>query len=94
MARAVAARPLLIVVVAAEFDPAVAEMWADLVQRPDSDAADVLAARLLATPAVSRCREVMLRESWSARKALEALDETRYRKALDRFAHGLVKSGS
>lgn len=94
LARAVAARPVLIVVVAAEFDPEVAELWADLVQTPDSDAADVLAARLLATPAVSRCREVMLRESWSARRALEALDESRYRKALDRFAHGLVKSGS
>jgi len=94
LARAVAARPVLMVIVAAEFDPTIAERWAALVDAPDSEAAEALVPALLATPAMSRCREVMLRESWSARQALEPLEQTRYRKALDRFAHGLVKSGN
>lgn len=92
VARAMAARPILAVVAAAERDPAVGQAWVALVRHPDAAAADALVRQVQAAGGVRRAREVMLRESWSARRALSALDDTPYRRALDGLAARLART--
>lgn len=93
LTRALVARPILAVVIAAERDPAIGRAWAELVKHPDPDLADRLAEAVVRAGGVQAARERMVRESWSARKALRSLEDTRYRKALDKLAFGLARSG-
>jgi geranylgeranyl pyrophosphate synthase len=87
--RASSGRPVLPVVVAAAADPAIGLAWARLAADPDPEAARALAPRIRAL-GVPRSREVMLEESFCARKAVRALPDTRYRAAMERLAAGIV----
>jgi octaprenyl-diphosphate synthase len=87
--RAQVGRPSLPVVVAAERDPSVGEAWAALAVEPDPDAARALAPRVRAL-GLPRSREVMLEESFCARKAVRSLPDTRYRAGMEALAAGIV----
>ncbi|MBX2803618.1 MAG: polyprenyl synthetase family protein [Myxococcales bacterium] len=91
LARAAAGRPVLPVICAAERDGAVAEDWRRLTTEADPDCARSLAHRVRQV-GVGPSREVMIRESWRARKALAALSQSRYRTAMDRFAGELARA--
>lgn len=87
--RAQTGRPVLPVVVAAAADPAIGEAWRRLALDPDPDAARALAPRLRAH-GIPRSREIMLEESFCARKAVRALPDSRYRAAMEKLAAGIV----
>jgi octaprenyl-diphosphate synthase len=93
VARALAARPILAVALAAEADPEVGALWAHLVRNPSAALGDTLALRLGDTPGIGLARERMAHEAWSARKVLTQLEDSRYRRALDRLVRNLVRSG-
>lgn len=88
--RAALARPMRVVVAAAERDPAVGAAWIQLVRAPDPARAADLAPRLLQLGR-GPARETMAREAWSARRALRSLPESRYRATMDRLAASLVR---
>jgi octaprenyl-diphosphate synthase len=92
-ARATAGRPVLPVVFAAEADPRVGETWRRLAAEGTPDDAKALADRLRAL-GVPASREVMLQESWRARRAVRVLPESRYRAAMERLAAELARAGS
>jgi geranylgeranyl pyrophosphate synthase len=92
-ARALAGRPVLAVIEAASVDPGIGEAWAALVLDPRADSADALHHRIVRSGGLARAREIIVRESWSARRALRVLPDSRYRTALDRFAADLAKAG-
>jgi geranylgeranyl pyrophosphate synthase len=90
--RAATGRPALPIVHLLERDPAFVDDWLSLAAEPD---------RLVATRVVQAlhegglhaCREVMLQESWRARRALGALPASRYRRSMEALASGVAKSG-
>ncbi len=92
-ARALAGRPVLPVIAATIRDPSIGSAWSDLVLDPRAEAADALHERIVSAGGLARAREFIVRESWSARRALRVLPESRYRTALDRFASDLARSG-
>jgi octaprenyl-diphosphate synthase len=92
-ARALAGRPVLAVIESEEMDPGIGQAWAELVLSPQAEAADAIHQRILRAGGLPRTREIIVRESWSARRALRVLPESRYRTALDRFAMDLAKAG-
>ena len=92
-ARALAGRPVLAVIEASEVDPGIGVAWSALVLDPQAEAADALHARIVQAGGLARTREIIVRESWSARRALRGLPESRYRSALDRFAADLARAG-
>jgi geranylgeranyl pyrophosphate synthase len=87
--RAGSGRPVLPVVVAALQDPDVGVAWARLANEPNPEAARALAPRIRAL-GVPRSREVMLEESFCARKAVRGLSESSYRTAMEKLAAGIV----
>lgn len=88
--RASAGRPLLPVVLAIESDPSVAPAWRSVVRDPSAPLGDLV--RRATQPAVqSACRDVMLVESFSARRALHELPASRYRTAMEKLAISLVR---
>ena len=91
IARAAAGRPVLPVICAAERDAGVATDWIRLAIEPDPEQARALSARV-ALLGVGASREIMLRESWRARKALAALPDSRYRAAMDRLAGEIARA--
>lgn len=93
VARALVARPMLVVAFAAEEDAAVGVLWSELVRNPSAAKGDALYRAIRETGALGRARERMVQEAWSARKLLTGLPESRYRQALDKLVRGLVKSG-
>lgn len=92
VSRAVAGRPVLPVAIAVEAEPALGERWVALSSDPDPDEARALAARVRAV-GVPKAREAMAKESWTARRAIRVLPETRYRAAMERLAAELAKAG-
>jgi len=92
-ARALAGRPVLAVIESEAMDPGIGQAWAELVLSPQAEAADAIHQRVLRAGGLSRTREIIVRESWSARRALRILPDSRYRTALDRFAADLAKAG-
>ncbi len=92
VARATGGRPVLPVICAIEREPALAEDWRRLATEPDPDEARALAERVRALGSAPS-REVMLRESWGARKALRALPESTYRAAMETLAAEVAKAG-
>ncbi|MFT4622012.1 MAG: geranylgeranyl pyrophosphate synthase [Myxococcota bacterium] len=91
--RASIGRPMLPVVAAAERDPTIADLWTAFITNADDAAAAVLAQRIVRSPGMGTAREAMVREAWSARRALSALPRTSYRVALDRLAGGIARAG-
>jgi len=92
-ARALAGRPVLAVITACKSDPTIGDAWGELVLDPRAETADALHMRIVRAGGLAGAREIIVRESWSARRALRALPDTRYRTALDRFAADLAKAG-
>ena len=88
-ARAGGGRPVLPVVLAAAQEPSIGHQWARLAMEPDPDLARSLAPQIRAF-GLQRSREVMLEESWCARKAIRALPDSRYRTAMEKLAVGIV----
>jgi octaprenyl-diphosphate synthase len=93
LARASAGRPVLPVVFACMVDPDAELLWSRLTSEGNPSDARLLADRLRMR-GVPRSREVMLQESWSARRAVRVLPESRYRQALERLAAELARAGS
>lgn len=93
LARATAGRPVLPVVFACAVDPRAAELWLSLSEDGNPSDARELAVRLR-SKGVLKSREVMLQESWSARRAIRALPESSYRLAMERLAAEVAKAGS
>ena len=93
VARALAARPILVVALASEEHPEIAAMWKELVLNPTATRGDALYEALQGTRALALARERMVQEAWTARKLVRSLPESRYRRTLDKLARGLVKSG-
>lgn len=88
--RAASGRTPLAVCLAAEEDPSVGETWRRLARSGDATLAHALAARVNEVGGLTREKERLLLESWSARKALAQLPPSPHREALDQFAARLV----
>ena len=94
MGRSLLGRPMLPLVCAAELDPSIAESWRRLARSPTDELAASLTATLTSPAVSSRCREVLAKEGWSARRPLQRLTDTAYRTGLHHLAMGLVKSAA
>lgn len=88
--RAAVARPMRVVVAAAERDPSLGAAWSELVRDHDPALAAEVAPRLLQLGR-GPARETMAREGWSARRALRGLPDSRYRATMDRLVTSLVR---
>ncbi len=86
LTRALAGRPMLPVLVAAEVDPAVATLWTALARSPSVEGARALSAAVLAPGNMDGVAAIVAVESWAARRALASLPESRYRDRLDGLA--------
>lgn len=91
-ARAAGGRPVLPVICAAARDGAVAAAWQKVAAERDPQEARLLARRVRL--GVRASREVVVRESWLARQALQVLPENRYRAALQGLAAELARGFS
>lgn len=89
--RALAGRPVLPVIGAAERDPAIARQWASLLVDPRPEVAADLALRVVHAGGIPRSRAVMAKESWSARRALQAIPPSPYRRGMEQIAAGIVR---
>ena len=92
VARALGGRPVLPVICASERDPRVGLAWKRLAFDPDPDRARALAERVREL-GIAPSREVMVRESWGARKAIRMLPESVYRAAMETLASEVAKAG-
>jgi geranylgeranyl pyrophosphate synthase len=92
MARAVAARPIYPVVALAERSPGIPQTWARLVTTPDEGDPAALLEAITAAGGLNLARQRIAQESWSARRVLRTLDESRYRAAMDRLAAGIARA--
>ncbi|MEQ1565790.1 MAG: polyprenyl synthetase family protein [Myxococcota bacterium] len=92
LARAAAGRPVLPVVYACEVDPRAAEHWVRLSTEGNPDDAREL-ANLLRRSGVARSREVMVQESWRARRAIRVLPPSTYRTAMEKLAAQVARAG-
>lgn len=90
--RASVARPMLVIIAAGQRDPRVAALWCELVAHGEPDVAETLGRRALELGR-GPVREVLVRESWAARKAIRALPDSTYRSTLERLPRGLVRAG-
>lgn len=87
--RAADGRPMWGVAICGERDPELSALWAQLVDRLDADAhrlarpvAEQVAARLAHQGVLPGVREALVKERWSARKALDVLPDSVYREGL------------
>ncbi len=85
-------RPVLPLVVALERDPTLEAGWPQ-VARGERAAADRLAAAAIGPEVVSDVRDVLLAESFAARRALHVLPASPYRTALEQLTLGVVRAG-
>ncbi len=91
--RAATGRPMLPLIRALERDPEVDALLDHvLVEGEPSDAA-VLAERVVAAGGLGAVKQLVVTESFAARRALRTLPETPHREILDRLARGLVTDG-
>jgi len=84
-------RPALPLVHALAGQPELEDAWLSLAASGDRARAAGVTERVLAG-GLHRSREVMLQQSWSARRALGPLPPSRYRVAMGRLAESLAKS--
>jgi len=84
-------RPGITLSLAAEADASIATDWTRLREEPCPDLARSLADRIHGTDAIARGKERLVKATWSARRALQNLEPTPEREALDRLAAGLAK---
>jgi hypothetical protein len=89
-----AGRPVLAVVGAAEVDQSVGASWERLLLDPQQAAAASLARTIVQRGGVAQSREVMAQESWAARKALQGVAPSPYRRGMERLASGLAARSS
>lgn len=82
--------PNFAVSVAAEREPALAEVWQHVANEPDPVELRALADAVSASGAVAESRRRVVREAWAARRALRPLPQSHARDSLDRFAAGLA----
>jgi len=90
--RAATGRPALPVVHLLQREPHRIDDWLALAAEPDR----AIAARLVEAihqGGLHGSREVMLQESWRARRALQALPVSHYRRSMEKLASGVAKSG-
>jgi len=85
-------RPAFPVVVALERDPTLVERWERLAASGDRAEAAAVVERVLAL-GMAPSRELLLQQSWRARRALQSLPQSPYRRAMERLADSLAKSG-
>ena len=86
--RATSGRPVLPASIAGERDAQVHHLWGQMVRTPSySNAARVLAA-IHQQEGVRLGAELLVQESWTARRALRHIPESEYRSALDTLCHG------
>lgn len=90
--RALSGRPVLPVIAATEVLPAFGDRWRRFVRAPDEVAAGDLLGEVIELGALGASREVMARESWSARRALAGVAPSDYRAALDQLAADLGRA--
>ena len=89
--RATAGRPVLPVVLAIDQDPDVAVRWRLVVREPSHRAIYELASAVTHPSVLAKCRDVMLAESLTARRALHELPASRYRLAMEKLAVNLIR---
>lgn len=92
-ARAAGGRPVLPVICAASRDIGVERAWCALAADAEPRVAHELAERVVRA-GLGPSREVLVRESWLARRALAALPQSRYRAALQDLTAELARSFS
>ena len=68
-----------------------ADVWNRLAMEPDVASAEAMAS-CVARAGLHGSREVMLQESWRARKALGSVDDSRYTLAMRNLADRLAKA--
>lgn len=90
--RALAGSPVLPVIVAAESRPELGARWQRLARSPDEAEAARVLGEVIELGAIAGAREVMMRESWNARRALGVVAPSDYRAALDDLAVGLARA--
>ncbi len=90
--RAVAGRPVLPVVIAAELDPTLGDAWTRLSASGDEVEAAELARRVLESGALATAAGLAAQESWAARRALATLPDTAARVRLDDVAAALART--
>ncbi len=90
--RAATGRPALPVVHLLAREPGLVDDWLSLAVEPDRR----LASRIVTAlheGGLHASREVMLQESWRARRAVQALPTSHYRRSMEALASGIAKSG-
>ena len=86
-------RPALFPVAAAsEQDPEVEALWRQLQATPEAKIAEALRNRVRQAGGIQASRELIVGQSWAARRALSSLDETPAREQLDRIATALTRA--
>jgi len=90
--RAATGRPALPIVHLLQRHPEHRDAWLALAVEPDRALAAELVDAVRAA-GLHASREVMLQESWRARRALQGLPTSRYRRSMERLASGVAKSG-
>ncbi len=93
LTRALAGRPVLAVICAANTEPDIGVAWARLVEDPSLPAAEALAGRVLAAGGLAGAAEIMVREGWSARRSVRRMPESTYRDALEKLAERVSTAG-
>ncbi len=90
--RAATGRPALPVVHLLAREPGLVDDWLSLAVEPDRR----LASRIVTAlheGGLHASREVMLQESWRARRAVQALPTSHYRRSMEALASGIANSG-
>jgi len=90
--RAATGRPALPIVHLLKRDPSYVDDWLALAAESDQQVATRI-AQGIQEGGLHACREVMLQESWRARRALGALPPSSYRRSMEALASGVAKSG-
>jgi geranylgeranyl pyrophosphate synthase len=90
--RALAGRPMLPVIKAAEHRASIRALWDQLELEPSEALAASIVAEVGEAGGLAAAREVILQESWAGRSALLALPESRYRSALERLIDALAQA--
>ena len=89
--RAASGRPMLPVSLAAEHDPSVGALWAELSRTDDPELVQQMLTRLARSGAMEEGRRRLVQRSFRARRILNALPPSRYREAMDQLAVGLAR---
>jgi len=91
LARVVSGRPML--PLALVWDEVQSELLL-LLDDPTEENAEILLAAMEREGGMGQARQTLVEESWTARRSLERLPETGYRRGLERFLTSLAGAGS